>query len=119
MGQIRRSSSVVINVRLNFLPAALLQSNDCNNRCNQILAVNITSGDRSSISISSEYLSGTNYIFVITIEFGRPYIGRFALNVNVNSALTRYFGGISIQPLDLTVEPSFLAAVQDKSDTLQ
>ncbi len=99
IGQIRRSTSVVINLRLNYLPNSLIQSQDCANKCNQILVGTISSGDRSSVSITSEYLAGTRYLFTMTIEFGRTYIAKFTLNVNVRSSLQKYFGGIGVEPL--------------------
>lgn len=99
IGQIRQSTRVVINLKLNYLPNSLIQSQDCANKCNQILVGTITGGDRSSVSITSEYLSGTRYFFSMTIEFGRSYMAKFTLNINVNSSLQKYFGGIGVEPL--------------------
>lgn len=119
MGQIRKSTSVTINVKINYMPSALLQSQECANKCSQILTGSITEGDRSSISITSEYLGGTKYIFTVTIEFGRPYIARFKLQIGIANNLLKYFGGLSAQPLEVTVEPSYLSAIADGNrDTL-
>lgn len=37
VGQIRRCSTIVLNLKLDFLPKNLMQSNECQNKCNQIL----------------------------------------------------------------------------------
>lgn len=66
VGQIRMSSSIVINVKLNYFPASLLEANDCANKCNQILEGKIIEGD-NAVSIVSEYVLGTSYIFTVTI----------------------------------------------------
>jgi hypothetical protein len=118
MGQIRMSRSVVIQLKINYLPNSLFVSNDCANQCSQVLVGSITSGDSSSISITSQYLVGTNYIFLITIQFGKPYIAPFNLNVGVNSNLKKYFGNIPIQNCNVAVQPSYLAAVTDDTDVL-
>lgn len=47
VGQIRMSSSIVINVKLNYFPASLLEANDCANKCNQILEGKIIEGDNA------------------------------------------------------------------------
>lgn len=101
----------MINLKLNYLPSSLLQAAECSNKCNQILTGSIVSGDNSAVSITSEYLAGTKFIFTLTVEFGRPYIGKFRLNVGVSSSVLKYFGGLGVQPLDITVEPAYLMAV--------
>lgn len=54
------------------------------------------------------------------MEFGRPYIGKFRLNIGINGMVAKYFGGLGVQQLDLTVEPAYLMAISDnsRSDTL-
>lgn len=111
VGQIRKSSSVVVNIKLNYLPGSLIQSQDCSNKCSQILVGAITEGDRNVVSIVSEYLSGTKYIFTMTVEFGRSYMAQFKLNVSINNSMAKYFGGIGVNPLEITVTPSSLMAI--------
>lgn len=100
------------------MPGSLLQSAECANKCSQILVGTITGGDKSAVSITSEFLAGTRYIFSVTVEFGRTYMAKFNLNVAVSSALSKYFGGIQIQPLDITIEPSYLMAISNNQDRL-
>lgn len=88
------------------------------NKCGQVLTASIIEGDRSAISITSEYLGGTRYIFTVVVEFGRPYIAKFKLSVGVNSSVSKYFGGIPVQGLDISVEPSYLMAVSQSSENL-
>jgi hypothetical protein len=110
------SSSVIINLKLNYLPTQLLSSTDCANQCNQFLQGSITSGDTSSISITSQFLPGSNYIFVVNVQFGKPYIAPFNLNVGINPNFMKYFGTIPVQPFNLPIQPSQLSAVSDISD---
>jgi cysteine-rich repeat protein len=117
MGQIRMSSSVVINLKLNYLPSELLASSDCSNQCNQFLTGAITSGDTSSISITSQYLPGSNYLFIVTVQFGKPLIAPFNLNVGINKNFMKYFGSIPVQACNVAIQPSQLSAVSDV-DTL-
>ena len=74
-GQVRLSTSIVLNLRVNYIPASLLISHDCEDSCSQILTGTILSGDTSSLGITSHFLAGTAYDFTMTIEFGRPYMG--------------------------------------------
>lgn len=106
---------MVINLKLNYLPSSLLQSAECSDKCNQILNGVIISGDQNAVSITSEYIPGTRYIFSLTIEFGRPYIAKFRLSVRVNNSVSKFFGGIGVQPLEINVEPSYLMSIQDRN----
>lgn len=42
LGQVRKSSSISLNIRLNYMPESLLTSPDCSNKCNQVLTGQIT-----------------------------------------------------------------------------
>lgn len=106
----------MINLKLNYLPKSLIQSNECQNKCSQILTGSIVSGETAR-SITSEYLSGTRYIFTMTIEFGRSYMATFRLRVGIESAVAKFFGGAGVSPVEITVEPAFLMSVND-ADTL-
>ena len=113
-GQIRLSSSIVINLHVNYIPNSLLISEACKNSCSQILIGQIISGDLSSLAITSKYLGGTAYDFTMTIEFGRPYIGQFSIQVDLNrSDIGRFFGTIPIDPLTINITPSYLAALNE------
>ncbi len=114
MGQIRKTSSVVINLKMNYLPQELSSSSDCANKCNQILVGSITNGDKSAISITSQYLAGTTYIFTVTVEFGKPYIAAFNLRVGISPDLLKYFGAIPIESYEIAIQPSYLSAVSDR-----
>lgn len=113
MGQIRKSSSVIINMKVNYIPPELSASTDCANKCNNIVVGTITSGDKSAISITSQYLAGTSYIFTITVEFGKPYIAAFTLHVGINPDLMKYFGAIPVESYDIAIQPSYLSSVVD------
>lgn len=116
-GQIRKSTSIVINIKINYLPNSLMMSNDCNNKCNQIIIGQIISGDSSSISITSQYIAGTSYSFALTVDFGRPYIGEFKIKIDMNKSVTsKYFGPIPIDSLNIDVKPLYLAAVEERID---
>ena len=102
----------MINVKINYLPNSLMMSADCNNKCNQIIIGQIISGDKSAISITSQYVAGTSYSFSLTVDFGRPYIGEFNIKVDLNKSLTsKYFGPIPIDSLNIDVKPLYLASV--------
>lgn len=90
-------------------------SGECANNCNQILEASIIDGDRSAISITSQFIIGTKYSFTVTIDFGRSYIGSFTVAINVASSLVpRYFGALPTDTLRVEVKPNYLAAVSDE-----
>jgi len=72
------------------------------------------SGDKSWLSITSQYLAGTSYIFTVTIEFGKPYIAAFTLKLAINSDMVKYFGSIPIENYDIAVQPAFLSALNER-----
>ena len=64
-----------MNIKVDYLPQKLLQSNECNDRCSSILNVEIKSGDKGAISIKSSFIPGSSYVFAVSIDFGRNYFG--------------------------------------------
>ena len=71
-GQAHLFGKIVLNVRVNYLPQELIKSaNDCANKCNNVLAVKIVSGDMSTTGIRASYVPTTSYSFSIEIDFGR------------------------------------------------
>jgi hypothetical protein len=48
-------------------------------------------------------LAGTKYVFSVAVEFGKPFIAKFKLSIAVNSLVSKYFGGVAIQPLEISV----------------
>ena len=66
-GQIRYSSMIIINLKLDYMPKSLLQSSDCNDRCSNILDGKLIAGDMDAVSIRSIYLAGTSYSFSFEI----------------------------------------------------
>ena len=76
-GQIRYSTKLIVNVKVDYLPKDLLQSSDCNDRCSNVLDGKMVAGDTNAISVRSKYLAGTTYTFSVEIDFGRSYIGAF------------------------------------------
>lgn len=54
-------------------------------------------------------------MFAINIEFGRSYMAKFKIRVSVAQNMLKYFGGNGIQPLEITVEPSYLMAISTKT----
>lgn len=95
VGQIRYSTRIVLNIQIDYLPKQLLQSADCNDRCSQVLVAQVLSGDKPT-AIKSSYVAGSRYSFSVELEFGKPYVGKFRLEVKVNPALSRYFNPVSI-----------------------
>lgn len=100
-GQIRYSSKIVVNLKIDYLPKRLLQSSDCTDRCSNVLDGRIVSGDSKAVSIRSYFLAGTSFSFTMEIEFGRSYIGAFTLEVQISQVIaTKYYGNIDTsQPL--------------------
>ena len=78
-GQIRYATKLIVNIKVDYLPKVLLQSEDCNNRCSNVLDGKLIAGDTNMISVRSKYLAGTTYTFSVEIDFGRSYIGEFTL----------------------------------------
>lgn len=112
-GQVRLSTSIVLNLRVSYIPNSLLIATECKDSCSQILVGTVTSGDSSTLGITSKYLAGTAYDFTLTIEFGRPYIGQFTIKVDINrNSVGKYFGAIPINPITIVVNPTYLAAVE-------
>ena len=66
---------MVLNIKIDYFPPELLQSEDCNNRCSGVIQAELVEGDTGAISISSKYLPGSSYSFSVEIDFGRSYIG--------------------------------------------
>jgi cysteine-rich repeat protein len=114
-GQTRLYGKVVLNVRLNYLPKALLASaNDCKESCNTVLSVDIVSGFKGAKSISARYIPTTSFIFAIEIDFGKEPIGQFSVEVGVNQNLrNQYFSGVDIsKKLTVEVNPAYLAKLE-------
>lgn len=120
IGQIRYSTRITVNVKLNYMPRELLQSKACNDLCKSVVTANIISGDSNFMNINSQYQPGSRYTFSITIEFGRPYIGKFDISVGVQSALVnQYFGGVNVAPQVFEINPAYLAiATPSKEDRI-
>lgn len=66
VGQVRYSTKIVLNIKIDVLPTELLQSRDCNDRCSQVLVADVTNGDKP-ISIKSSFISGTDYNFLVEL----------------------------------------------------
>lgn len=110
-----------MNVRLNFLPKALLDSdNDCKDSCNSVLTTEIVTGFKGAKSITARYIPTTSFIFSVEIDFGREPIGQFTVEIGVNQNLrNQYFSGIDASSkLRVDVNPAFLSLVtRDKKET--
>jgi cysteine-rich repeat protein len=117
VGQIRYQTKVVLNVKIDYLPKKLLQSNDCNDRCSQVLVATVTQGDKP-ISVKSSYVAGSSFTFNLELEFGRPYMNKFTVQISINQILAGYFQGCSIvDPYSFDVNPAQLAlARKDATD---
>lgn len=113
-GQSRLYGKVVLNVRLNYLPKALLQSaNDCKDNCNTVLTTQIVKGFTGAKSITARYIPTTSFIFSIEIDFGKEPIGQFTVEVSVSQTLrTQYFSGIdATQKLTVEINPAYLSTI--------
>lgn len=120
-GQSHLYGKIVLNVQANYLPLALIQSaNDCANRCNNVLSVNIVSGDKSAVSIVASYIPTTSYSFSIEINFQKEPIGLFTVQIGVNQNLVqKYFSGIDVsKTLSVNVNPAFLARADRGGDDI-
>jgi hypothetical protein len=115
-GQVRQPTSILLNVKLDYLPQNLLYSADCHNQCQNVVVGNIVDGDTGATSITSQYLPGTSFSFSVTVEFGRTYIGPFTIEVGIDRAVSqKYFGSVSTiaSTLVVDVNPAFLSLVSD------
>jgi hypothetical protein len=119
VSQIRYSTQVVINIRMNYLPKALLQSSDCNDRCSNVLVSSVLQGDQP-VDIVSSYIAGTQYNFNVNLRFSKPYMNKFSLQIGVNPKIGKYFQGIAInKPFVYDINPSQLTlARNDVEDKL-
>lgn len=113
---------ILLNVMVNYLPTNLTTNiKECNQSCDKILLVKLIDGQRTFLSISSNYIKGSSYSFSIEIDFGREPISQFTAEISINSQVKeRYFSGIDISTtLNVKVNPAFLALVHSKKeDTL-
>jgi hypothetical protein len=110
-----------VNVRLNYLPQALIDSAvDCHNSCNNVLAVNIISGDSSAVSIVARYIPTTRYSFSIEVDFGKEPIGMFVLNIGLRQSIaTKYFGSMDTsKQLTVNVNPAYFTVAGTNGDQL-
>lgn len=112
VGQIRQHSSIVLNIQLSYVPQLLLFSSECSASCN-LLNATIISGDKGATSITSLYVPGSNYLFALVVDFGRPYIGSFDLSIGISKIwAVKYFGKVSTNDtLRVSVNPSYLSSV--------
>ena len=117
-GQVRYTTKIMINVKLDYMPLDLIQSSACNDRCSEVLVANIVQGE-SGARIKSSYIAGSRYAFSIMFEFDRSYIAQFTVEIAVNPTLgSRYFSGVSIDSrLVVDVNPAFMAGAEEE-DTL-
>lgn len=113
-------TSIILNVKLDYLPNKLISSVDCQNQCQNVIVGKLLSGDTSATSITSHYLSGTNYSFTVEVEYGRSYIGRFEIEISIDRVIgLKYFTPIKTSnTLIVDVIPSYLAAVSDSGNRL-
>jgi hypothetical protein len=116
LGQIRYCSKVVLNIKIDYLPRTLLQSRDCNDRCSQVLVANVLNGDQPT-SVRSSYISSSRYTFSVELEFGKPYISKFKVEIKINPSLNNYFNPVSIgNTFTVDVNPSQLTlALRDQN----
>ena len=74
-GQSHLYGSIVLNVRVNYLPSNLSslisQDTSCNSTCVQALNVSIVSGDKSFTSIIVKYIGGAYNSFSVQINYGK------------------------------------------------
>ena len=122
-GQSHVWGKIILNVRVNFLPLALIQSsNDCSNSCRDVLSVRIVSGDTSAVSIVATYIPTTSFSFSVVVDFMKEPIGLFTAQIGINPNLvSKYFKGIDVSNrLTVNVNPAFLAIATNSNnhDTL-
>ena len=119
-GQSHLWGKVIINVKLNYLPQALIDSaTDCKNRCDKVLSAQIISGDKSAVSILAQYIPNSRYSFSVEVNFGKEPVGMFTLQVGIRKSLVgKYFQGIDCtKTLNINVNPAYFT-VQQNIDTL-
>lgn len=113
-GQIRYQTKIVLNIKIDYFPQELLQSEECNDRCSGVIQAELISGDTGAISINSKYLPSSSYSFSVEIDFGRSYIGEFTAELKINPALSKFFKNVSIDEiLTIDVKPVFLSRADD------
>jgi len=117
-GQSHVWGKVIINIKVNYLPKALLDSAvDCKNKCDKVLSAKIVSGDKSAHSIVAMYIPNSRYSFSVEVIFGREPIGIFALQVGIRPTIAaKYFGQIDASStVNVNVNPSYFtrAAAND------
>ena len=111
-GQSRVYGKIIINVRVNYLPQALITSaNDCRNNCKDVLVGKFTSGDTSAISIISSYITNSQLSFSVEVNFGREPIGMFSMQIGLNPIIAaKYFSGVDTSAvLNVNVNPALFA----------
>ena len=119
-GQSHVWGKVIINVKLNYLPKALIDSAvDCKNRCNKVLSAQIISGDKSAVSIVAQYIPNSRYSFSVEVHFAKEPIGMFVLQVGVRPSIaSKYFGQIDAsKTLNVNVNPAYFTTNMN-TDTL-
>lgn len=120
-GQSHLWGKIVLNVRVNYLPQALIDSAvDCKNRCNNVLSAKIISGDQSAISIIGSYIQNSRFSFSVEVVFGKEPIGMFVLQVGLNPSLSsKYFSGIDTSStINVNVNPSYFSITHGNDDNL-
>lgn len=119
-GQSHIWGKVLLNIKLNYLPIALIQNaNDCRSKCSNVLSVKITSGDSSAISIVSSYIPNTSFSFSVEISFGKEPFGAFSAQIGLSASIAaKYFSGVDTsQVLSVNVNPA-LFALEGEADKL-
>jgi hypothetical protein len=109
-GQSHLWGRVIVNVKLNYLPKALIDSAvDCANKCNKVLSASIISGDQSAVSIVAQYIPNSRYSFSVEVIFAKEPIGMFVLQVGIRPTIaSKYFGGMDAsQTLNVNVNPAY------------
>ncbi|MCB0368770.1 MAG: hypothetical protein KDD45_04800 [Bdellovibrionales bacterium] len=111
-GQSHVWGKVIINIKLNYMPQALIDSAvDCRNRCNNVLSARIISGDSSATSIIASYIPNTRYSFSVEVVFDKEPIGMFVLQVGLRPSIAaKYFGSIDTsKTLNVNVNPAYFS----------
>ena len=111
-GQSHLWGKVIINIKANYLPKALLDSAvDCKNKCDKVLSAKIISGDKSAHSIVAQYIPNSRFSFSVVVQFGREPIGMFVLQVGIRPTIAaKYFGQIDASAtVNVNVNPSYFS----------
>jgi cysteine-rich repeat protein len=119
-GQSHVWGKVVINIKLNYVPQALIDSAaDCKNQCNDVIAASIVSGDSSAISIIAQYIANTRYSFSVVVDFAKEPIGMFSLKVGLKASIAaKYYAGMDTsKTVTVNVNPAYFSQLSD-SQTL-